>query len=66
MKETKLLAVTAILLLTSCSPKVVTHIGEPIRIPFRQIRFMSSNREIRFPTQPKTLGSVSVVDRGYI
>ena len=53
MKKTKLLAATAMLLLTSCSPKVVTHIVRTYPNPFRQIRFMSSNREIQFQTQPK-------------
>ena len=64
MKETKLLAVTAILLLTSCSPKVVTHIVRtyPNPVPADSVYVIEPGDTV--PNTAETLGSVSVVDRG--
>ena len=64
MKKTKLLAVTAILLLTSCSPKVVTHIVRtyPNPVPADSVYVIEPGDTV--PNTAETLGSVSVVDRG--
>ena len=56
MKKTKLLAATAMLLLTSCSPKVVTNIVRTYPDIFRQIRSMSSVWEKKCPIQPRLSG----------
>ena len=55
MKKTKLLAATAMLLLTSCSPKVVTNIVRtyPGIIPADS---MSSVWEKKCPIQPRLSG----------
>lgn len=64
MKKTKLLAATAMLLLTSCSPKVVTHIVRtyPNPVPADSVYVIEPGDTV--PNTAETLGSVSVVDRG--
>lgn len=63
MKKTKLLAATAMLLLTSCSPKVVTHIVRtyPNPVPADSVYVIEPGDTV--PNTAETLGSVSVVDR---
>lgn len=53
MKKTKLLAATAMLLLTSCSPKVVTHIVRTYPNPVPADSVYVIEPEIQFQTQPK-------------
>ena len=64
MKKTKLLAATAMLLLTSCSPKVVTNIVRtyPDIIPADSVYVIGLGEKV--PKTDETLGRVSVVDRG--
>lgn len=64
MKKTKLLAATAMLLLTSCSPKVVTNIVRtyPGIIPADSVYVIGLGEKV--PNTAETIGRVSVVDRG--
>lgn len=64
MKKTKLLAATAMLLLTSCSPKVVTNIVRtyPDIIPADSVYVIGLGEKV--PNTAETIGRVSVVDRG--
>ena len=64
MKKTKLLAATAMLLLTSCSPKVVTNIIRtyPDIIPADSVYVIGLGEKV--PNTAETIGRVSVVDRG--
>ena len=62
MKKTKLLAATAMLLLTSCSPKVVTNIVRtyPDIIPADSVYVIGLGEKV--PNTAETIGRVSVVD----
>ena len=60
MKKTKLLAATAMLLLTSCSPKVVTNIVRtyPDIIPADSVYVIGLGEKV--PNTAETIGRVSV------
>ena len=64
MKKTKLFAVATILLMTSCSPKVVTNIVRtyPDMIPADSVYVIGLGEKV--PNTAETIGRVSVVDRG--
>ena len=64
MKNVNLFAVAVLLLMTSCSPKVVTHLTKtyPDIIPADSVYVIGLGETV--PNTAETIGRVSVVDRG--
>lgn len=64
MKKAQISAVATLLLLTACSPKVVTHIVKtyPEVVPTDSVYVIELGEKV--PNTAETIGRVSVVDRG--